>query len=55
MIGEKPVFAPGEYSCKVGNKELLFVRVAVHKALYDERADVIPWNRIDAFFRENLK
>ena len=55
MTGQKPVFAPGEYTCKRGNKELLLVPGAVHTALYDERAGVIPWDRIAAFFRENLK
>ena len=28
---------------------------AVHTALYDERAGVIPRDRIDAFLKENLK
>ena len=55
MTGEKPVFAPGEYSCKRGNKELLLVPGAVHTALYDERAGAIPWDAIEAFFKDNLK
>ena len=55
MTGEKPVFAEGAFSCKVGNKELLLVPGAVHCDLYDERAGVIPWDRIDAFLKESLK
>ena len=42
-------------SAKVGNKELLIVPGAVHCDLYDNRAGVIPWDRIEAFFGENLK
>ena len=55
MTGQKPVFAEGEWSFKAGNKELLLVPGAVHCDLYDERAGVIPWARLDAFFKENLK
>ena len=42
-------------SAKVGNKELLIVPGAVHCDLYDNRAGVIPYDKIEAFFRENLK
>lgn len=39
---------------KGGNKELLIVPGAVHTDLYD-RTDVIPFDRIEAFYREYLK
>ena len=37
-----------------GNKELLIIPGAVHTDLYD-RKDIIPFDRIEQFFRENLK
>lgn len=37
-----------------GNKELLLLPGVVHTDLYD-RKDIIPFQRIEAFFRENLK
>ena len=37
-----------------GNKELLLIPGAVHTDLYD-RKDVIPFDRIEAFFRQYLK
>ncbi len=55
MTGQKPTFADGKFTCKVGNKELLLVPGAVHCDLYDERAGVIPWDTLDTFFKENLK
>ncbi len=39
---------------KGGNKELLIVPGASHVDLYDDRAGVIPYDRLEAFFRENL-
>ena len=42
-------------SAKVGNKELLIIPGAVHTDLYDNKAGVIPWKRIENFFSENLK
>ena len=36
------------------NKELLLIPGAVHTDLYD-RKDIIPFDRIERFFRENLK
>ncbi len=36
------------------NKELMIIPGAVHTDLYD-RVDIIPFEKIDAFFQENLK
>ena len=52
MTGVKP--EEGK-SAKVGNKELMIIPGAVHTDLYDDRAGVIPYDKIEAFFRENLK
>jgi hypothetical protein len=52
MTGVKP--EPGKTTV-VGNKELLIVPGAVHCDLYDDRAGVIPYDRIESFFNENLK
>lgn len=52
MTGVKP--EDGK-SAKVGNKELLIISGAVHTDLYDNKAGVIPYDRIAEFFRENLK
>lgn len=41
-------------SAKVGNKELLIIPNAVHTDLYDDKAGVIPYDKIEAFFNENL-
>lgn len=38
-----------------GNKEILIIPNAVHTDLYDDRAGVIPYDKIEAFFKENLK
>ena len=40
---------------KGDNKELLLIPGAVHTDLYDDRAGVIPYDKLEAFFRENLK
>ena len=37
------------------NKELMIIPGAVHVDLYDDKAGVIPYAKIEAFFRENLK
>ena len=42
-------------SAKEGNKELLIIPSAVHTDLYDDKAGVIPYEKIAAFFNENLK
>lgn len=46
---------PNGQSAKVGNKELMIIPGAVHTDLYDNRANVIPYDAIEAFFAENLK
>ena len=39
-----------------GNKELLIIPGASHTDLYDGGdGNFIPWDRMEAFFRENLK
>ncbi len=42
-------------SAKEGNKELLIIPGASHVDLYDDVAGVIPYDTIDAFFRNHLK
>ena len=42
-------------STKVGNKELYIIPGASHVDLYDDVAGVIPYDKIERFFRENLK
>ena len=42
-------------SDKVGNKELLIIPGASHVDLYDDVAAVIPYDKIEGFFKENLK
>ena len=37
------------------NKKLLLIPNAVHCDLYDDRAGVIPYDKMEQFFRENLK
>jgi len=44
-----------EGSKYAGNKELLTIPGAVHTDLYDDVAGVIPYDKIEEFFRENLK
>lgn len=47
---------PGKnFSFVEGNKELYIVQGAVHTDLYDARACVIPYDKIEHFFRDNLK
>lgn len=47
--------APEGKSKVVGNKELLMIPGAVHTDLYDDRAGVIPYDRLEQFFKTNLK
>ena len=42
-------------SMKDGNKEIMIIPNAVHTDLYDDRAGVIPYDKIETFFKENLK
>lgn len=52
MTGTKP--EPGKTTI-VGNKELYIIPNAVHYDLYDDRAGVIPYDKLVAFFKKNLK
>lgn len=47
----------GKYagSYKEGNKELLIIPGASHVDLYDDVAGVIPYDKIESFFNDNLK
>lgn len=47
----------GKYagSYKEGNKELLVIPGASHVDLYDDVAGVIPYDKIESFFNDNLK
>ena len=42
-------------SAKVGNKELLIIPGASHVDLYDDEAGVIPYDKLEAFFRQSLE
>ena len=42
-------------SATAGNKELLIIPGASHVDLYDDVAGVIPYDKIETFFKENLK
>ena len=42
-------------NAKEGNKELYIIPGASHVDLYDDVAGVIPYDKIESFFRENLK
>jgi hypothetical protein len=52
MTGVKPESGK---TTKVGNKELMIIPNAVHTDLYDNKAGVIPYDKMEAFFKENLK
>ena len=52
MTGVKP--EPGK-STVAGNKELMIIPGAVHCDLYDDRAGVIPYDKMESFFKDNLK
>ena len=41
-------------SIKEGNKELMIIPGASHVDLYDDKAGVIPYEKIEKFFKENL-
>ena len=38
-----------------GNKELMIIPGASHVDLYDDVAGVIPYDKIESFFKANLK
>ena len=42
-------------SAKEGNKELMIIPGASHVDLYDDKAGVIPYDKIERFFKTNLK
>ena len=42
-------------SAVVGNKELMIIPGAVHTDLYDDKNEKIPYDKLEAFFNENLK
>ena len=42
-------------SMKEGNKEILIIPGAVHTDLYDDKNGKIPYDKMAAFFKENLK
>ncbi|MBP5724256.1 MAG: alpha/beta hydrolase [Bacteroidales bacterium] len=42
-------------SMKDGNKEIMIIPDAVHTDLYDDKNNKIPYDKIKAFFKENLK
>ena len=49
-------FSEGAFAkLKGDNKELLIIPGAVHTDLYDDKAGAIPYDKIEAFFKENLK
>ena len=42
-------------SAREGNKELMIIPGASHVDLYDDMAGVIPYDKMETFFTENLK
>ena len=49
-------FSEGAFAkLKGDNKELLIIPGAVHTDLYDDVADVIPYDKMESFFKESLK
>ena len=42
-------------STKEGNKAILIIPGASHVDLYDDKAGVIPYDKMETFFKENLK
>ncbi len=49
-------FSEGAFEkLKGDNKELLIIPGAVHTDLYDDVAGVIPYDKMESFFKENLK
>ena len=42
-------------STMVGNKELLIISGASHVDLYYDKASVIPFDKMEQFFKENLR
>ena len=49
-------FSEGAFAkLKGDNKELMIIPGAVHTDLYDDKAGVIPYDKMEAFFKVNLK
>ncbi len=49
-------FSEGAFAkLKGNNKELMIIPGAVHTDLYDDKAGVIPYDKMEAFFKANLK
>ena len=46
---------PQGKSTVVGNKEIMIIPGATHVDLYDDVAGVIPYDKIEEFFRSNFK
>lgn len=46
---------PDGKSMTIGNKEIMIIPGASHVDLYDDEAGVIPYDKIDYFFKGNLK
>lgn len=46
---------PDGKSMTIGNKEIMIIPGASHVDLYDDEAGVIPYDKIDYFFKRNLK
>ena len=53
-FSENGIHVEGE-SKTVGNKELMIIPEAVHTDLYDDVNNKIPYDKIEKFFKENLK
>ena len=48
-------FSEGAFAkLKGDNKEILIISGAVHTDLYDDKAGVIPYDKMEAFFKDNL-
>jgi hypothetical protein len=46
---------PQGKSMTVGNKELMIIPGAVHTDLYDDKNNCIPYDKMEQFFKKNLK
>lgn len=46
---------PDGKSMTIGNKELMIIPDAVHTDLYDDKNGKIPYDKMEEFFRENMK
>jgi fermentation-respiration switch protein FrsA (DUF1100 family) len=46
---------PKGKSMTIGNKEIMIIPGAVHTDLYDDLNGKIPYDKLEAFFRANLK